>query len=169
MALKLSTGKIAFPIEFDNGDVQNIYFNPSDPELGTRFIAANETIKARVNQLEFADVELSEGETPIDISAIENFEDVTEGQAEYIQKKAALIAEITESTKKIICEELDKAFDSEVSKVVFKYCSPLAVVNGEYYITIFLKAITPEIRKYAEKSNEEAQKRINKHIGKYSK
>ena len=34
--MKLSTGKVAFPIEFDNGDKQNIYFNPSDPDLAIR-------------------------------------------------------------------------------------------------------------------------------------
>ena len=34
--MKLNTGKQAFPIEFDNGDVQNIYFNPNDPDLAIR-------------------------------------------------------------------------------------------------------------------------------------
>ena len=36
MAMKLSTGKIAFPIEFDNGDKDCIYFNPNDPNLSIR-------------------------------------------------------------------------------------------------------------------------------------
>jgi hypothetical protein len=34
--MKLSTGKVAFPIEFDNGDKQTIYFNPNDPDLMIR-------------------------------------------------------------------------------------------------------------------------------------
>ena len=33
MAMKLSTGKVAFPIEFDNGAKETIYFNPNDPDL----------------------------------------------------------------------------------------------------------------------------------------
>lgn len=169
MALKLSTGRVAFPIEFDNGDVQNIYFNPSDPELGTRFVAANEAITKRMEDLEIKDIELDPTGEPVNVSDFENFDDITETQAEYIKKRAAVISEVTAQTKKIIYEELDKAFDSDVSSVVFKYCSPLAIVNGEYFITAFLKAITPEIRKYVEKSTVEAQRRMNKHIGKYIK
>ena len=37
MAMKLSTGKVAFPIEFDNGAKETIYFNPNDPDLFVRF------------------------------------------------------------------------------------------------------------------------------------
>ena len=46
----LSTGKVAFTIEFDNGDKQNIYFNPNDKKIMERIKAfegkVNEKIKA---------------------------------------------------------------------------------------------------------------------------
>ena len=36
MAMKLSTGKVAFPLQFDNGDVENIFINPHDAGLQAR-------------------------------------------------------------------------------------------------------------------------------------
>lgn len=169
MALKLNTGKIAFPIEFDNGDIQNIYFNPNDPDLGARMIAANKKITKRMDELKIDDVDLSPEGDPIDISNLDNLSDLTVEQSDYLEKKATQIAEVMEKTKNIIFEELNTAFDSDVSSVVFKYCSPFAIVNGKYYIMYFLEAITPEIRKIVDKSNAEAQKRMQKHIGKYVK
>ena len=47
VAIKLNTGKVAFLIEFDNGDNQNIYFNPNDPDLATRLIASKDKIQKK--------------------------------------------------------------------------------------------------------------------------
>ena len=64
--MKLNTGKIAFPIEFDNGDIQNIYFNPSDPELGTRLIKAKDLISSRIEEINMDDFKLSNDGEPVD-------------------------------------------------------------------------------------------------------
>lgn len=169
MAIKLSTGKIAFPIEFDNGDKQNIYFNPNDPDLAARLMAAKDKISKRLESMKFEDFELSNSGEPVEVENFSDFMNLTDEQVKALTEKAEKTAKIVTETKNIIYEELNTAFDSDVSSVVFKYCSPFAVVNGEYFIMQFLSAITPEIQKAINKSNSEVEKNMAKHIAKYSK
>ena len=167
--MKLSTGKVAFPIEFDNGDKDCIYFNPNDPELGTRILSARENITNRIDAINFNDVVLeNDGETP-KISSVNDFMKLTKEEEDKIIKKAEITSSTISEAKNIICDELNKAFDSDISSVVFKHCSPFAIVNGEYFIIQFLSAITPEIQKMVNKSNAEAEKKMAKHINKYIK
>ena len=143
--MKLSTGKVAFPIEFDNGDKQTIYFNPNDPDLMIRMKSLNEKVQDKINGLE--DVELNEEGNPTQISQIETFEKM----------------------QNILKEELDYAFGGSVSAIVFKHCSPFAIVGGEYFVVQFIEAITPEIEKHIKKANADVEKRMSKHIDKYKK
>ena len=145
MAIKLSTGKIAFPIEFDNGDVQNIYFNPSDPDFPIRLKDFQKKTGERMKELD--DIELTPEGTPKSVEMLEKFYEL----------------------KKIVCEELDYAFSSDISQTVFKHCSPFAIVDGEHFITQFLKAIKPVIIKEIKKSTDNMEKRLNKHVGEYIK
>ena len=145
MAMKLSTGKVAFPIEFDNGDKDCIYFNPSDPNLAVRLSDLQDKVKKRLKDAK--DMQLNEQGLPEDVARIEEFRNI----------------------QNIICEELDTAFDSKVSDVVFKYCSPFAIVNGDYFLKQFIKAIKPEIKKHIKKATADVEKKMQKHIAKYSK
>lgn len=143
--MKLNTGKVAFPIEFDNGDKQVIFFNPNDPDLMLRLRQFEEHIKEKANA--FDDVELTEDGTPAQMSQIDSFEKL----------------------QNIIKEELDYAFGGAVSEVVFKHCSPFAIVDKEYFVVQFVEAIAPEIEKHIKKANADVQKRMAKHIDKYKK
>ena len=143
--MKLSTGKVAFPIEFDNGDKQTIYFNPNDPDLMIRMKNLDEKMQEKIKGLE--DVELTEEGKPTQISQIETFEKM----------------------QNILKDELDYAFGGSVSEVVFKHCSPFAIVGGEYFVVQFIQAITPEIEKHIKKANADVEKRMAKHIDKYKK
>lgn len=143
--MKLNTGKVAFPIEFDNGDKQVIFFNPNDPDLMLRLRQFEEHIKEKASA--FDDVELTEDGTPAPMSQIDSFEKL----------------------QNIIKEELDYAFGGAVSEVVFKHCSPFAIVNKEYFVVQFVEAIAPEIEKHIKKANADVERRMAKHIAKYEK
>lgn len=143
--MKLSTGKVAFPIEFDNGDKQTIYFNPNDPDLMVRMKNLDEKIKSKVDEI--GDVDLDEEGKPTQIHQIEQFEKM----------------------QKILKEELDFAFGGAISEIVFKHCSPFAIVDGQYFVVQFIEAITPEIEKHIKKANAESAQRMAKHIEKYNK
>ena len=143
MAMKLSTGKVAFPIEFDNGDKDVIYFNPNDPNLPIRMIDFQEKVSKRIN----------------DLQTMSNSNDKQD--QEYPE------AEEIKNVQKIICEELDVAFGGEVSSVVFKHCSPFAIINGEYFISVFINAVRPEIEKQIKKTQKEMNAKMEKHIAKY--
>ena len=143
--MKLSTGKLAFPIEFDNGDVQNIYFNPNDPDLAIRMKDFQSKVEARTKDLE--DIKLGKDGNPEDASAIERFREI----------------------RNIVCEELDIAFNGDISSVVFKHCSPFAVVDGDYFIMQFIEAIKPEIEKHIKKANTDVEQKMQKHIANYVK
>ena len=140
--MKLSTGKVAFPIEFDNGNKTAIYFNPNDPDLFIRIKNFEGIVLERIKA--FGEIELSNDGTPIKTEEIETFEKM----------------------QNILKEELDRAFGGEISGEVFKYCSPFAIVGGEYFIMQFIKAITPEIGKHIQKASAE---RMAKHLDKYGK
>ena len=143
--MKLSTGKVAFPIEFDNGDKDTIYFNPADPDLMIRMKKFSEKVKEKIGGLD--DVELDEYGNATNTSQIDAFERM----------------------QNILKEELDYAFGGSVSDVVFKHCSPFAIVGGEYFVVQFSQAITPEIEKHIKKANSDVEKRMAKHIDKYKK
>ena len=146
--MKLSTGKIGFPIEFDNGDKDIIYFNPNDPDLIVRMKDFEGYVNKRIDGIK--DIELLNDGTPAnneDMQEVENFR----------------------MLKNILCEELDRAFKGEISAIVFKHCSPFAIVNGNYFILQFLEAIVPEIEKEIKKANNAVEKRMAKHTNKYIK
>lgn len=145
MAMKLSTGKVAFPIEFDNGDKDCIYFNPNDPNLSIRLTDFQDKITERLK--EFDNIALSAEGTPEDNAIIDNFR----------------------KFQNVLFEELDIAFGGEVSAVVFKHCSPFAIVGGDYFIMQFIEAIKPEIEKHIKKANADVEKKIAKHLNKYKK
>lgn len=145
MAMKLSTGKVAFPIEFDNGDKDCIYFNPNDPNLSIRLTDFQNKITARAKELD--DMRLNAEGKPEDNSVIEDFR----------------------KFQNVLFEELDIAFGGEISAVVFKHCSPFAIVGGEYFIMQFVEAIKPEIEKHIKKANADVEKKMAKHLNKYKK
>ena len=60
MAMKLSTGKVAFPIEFDNGDKQSIFYFPMNATLQQGLIASKDKIKTkRIEEMKFDDFRIS--------------------------------------------------------------------------------------------------------------
>lgn len=169
MAMQLKVGKIAFPIEFDNGKKDVIYFNPNDPELATRLMKAQDNISNKLDKLEADDLVLkNDGSVEIPEN-VDGYEELSDEHKEILTNNAEKMVKILEETKNILCEEIDNAFNSDISSVVFKYCSPLAVVGGEYFIIQFLNAITPEIQREVNKSNKDVEKKMMKHIGKYQK
>lgn len=143
--MKLNTGKIAFPIEFDNGDVQNIYFNPNDPDLAIRMKDFQSRVEERTKDLE--DLKLDNTGNPEDAKAIERFREI----------------------RNIICEEMDAAFNGEISAVVFKHCSPFAIVDGDFFIMQFIEAIKPEIEKHIKTSGARIEEKMQKHVAHYIK
>ena len=146
MAMKLNTGKVAFKIEFDNGDKQEIFFNPNDPNLSIRMKDFKDKIAERIKELE--DIKVDAAGNADNTNSFEDIENFRKLQ-------------------NIIFEELDYAFGGEISNVVFKYCSPFAVVDGNYFIMQFIDAITPEIEANIKKAKAEADAKMQKHIAKY--
>lgn len=145
MAIKLNTGKEAFPIEFDNGDKVEIYFNPNDPDLSIRMRDFQKNVEKRTDF--YNDIALDADGNPVDVSAIDKFEEM----------------------RNIVCEELDRAFNSDISSKVFKHCSPFAIVDGNYFMLQFIEAIRPEIEKRVKKANEQTNKNMQKYLKKYGK
>lgn len=143
MAMKLSTGKVAFPIEFDNGDKDVIYFNPNDPNLPIRMIDFQSNVDKRISEI--LEISAENSSTKVEFPEAEDFKNI----------------------QKIVCEELDIAFGSNVSSVVFKHCSPFAIINGEYFITVFINAVRPEIEKQMKKTQKDMAEKMDKHISKY--
>ena len=171
MAMKLSTGKVAFPLYFDNGDVENILINPHDKGLQERIRNFETSIRARLQKINLEKYKdaFSEG---VNISELDfsKLMDMSAEELDKITKQADAVAEIDKELEKEFCAELDVVFDSDVSSKAFKYVPPLAMVpdeNGDYemYILLVLKALAIEIQKHGSRMNEAT----NKYVSKYPK
>ena len=144
--INLNTGKQEFVLNFDGEHIEKIYFNPCDPALMVRIKDFCDEAGRKISQLD--DIELDEHGKPKDESFIGTFGKMLD----------------------IVYTGIDKAFGSEISATVFKYCSPFARVSGgEYFFSAFVEAITPEIKHRVEKSTREKAEKMKKHIGKYQK
>lgn len=167
--MKLSTGKVAFPLQFDNGDVENILINPHDKGLQDRIKNFETSIHARLKKINlekhkdaFADgVDVAN----LDFSKLMG---MSAEELEKITKQTDAMAEIDKELEKELCAEIDSIFDSDISSKAFKYVPPLAMVtdeNGEteMYIMQVLKALAIEIQKYGNKISNATEKYISKY------
>ena len=145
MAIQLSTGKVKIELVFDEIEKDCIYVNPNDPDLYVRMTRLQEKVENYLKNVE--DIELDENGNPVEESAVDK----------YIK------------FREVLYDELDTAFDSKISAVVFKKCSPFAIVNGDYFIMQFLEGLIPEIKKHQSQATLEAQKKMAKHLDKYKK
>lgn len=64
---------------------------------------------------------------------------------------------------KVIKEQVDYIFDTNVSEIVFGNKSPMSTINGEFLIVIFLEKIIPIIKENIEKEQIKSQKNIEKY------
>jgi hypothetical protein len=171
MAMKLSTGKIAFPLQFDNGDVENVFINPHDTGLQQRIKGFEKSIHERLQKINLE----KHKDAFVDGVDIGNLDftklmDMSAEELEKITKQTNAMAEIDKELEREFCAEIDNIFQSDVSSKAFKYVPPLAMVpdeNGEceLYILLVLKALAIEIQKYGNKMNNAT----NKYVSKYSK
>lgn len=177
MAMKLSTGKIAFPIEFDNGDKDCIYFNPNDKDFRDRFFNFESSIEARTKQIDL-DKYKSRFENglneKIEINSYDDILALDPVELKKLKERLDVVEEIDAEYQNAIKNELDDIFKSKVSAVIFKYCNPLDMViveneKGEeerdVYIMHFVKQFAKELEKYGAKNSSA----MNKYMEKYPK
>lgn len=177
MAMKLSTGKVAFPVEFDNGDKETIYFNPNDREFIAKVMNFENSIEERAKNINIEKYK-SQFEDGVDVKlSVDNFDDIENLSKEEIismKNKIGAIIDIDAEYQQALKDEIDDIFDNKVSEKIFKYCQPLDMViyvdeNGnevsEVFIIQFIKAFGNEIKKYQEKVSPAMQK----HLEKYSR
>ena len=175
--MKLSTGKVAFHLEFDNGDVGTIYFNPNDRDLQNRITQFESNVKEKAKQIDIEKYrsQFEDGvDLEINIDDFESLMSLSPEQVKSLQNKAQAINSIEKEYNDLVKIELDKVFDSKISSVAFRYCEPFDAViiedekgneKTEVYIVHFLHWLSIELRKYADKNSAA----MNKHIEKYVK
>ena len=169
--MKLSTGKVAFPLQFDNGDVENVFINPHDTGLQERIKNFESSLKARLDKIKLEKHKEAFADN-VDFTSLDfdKLMQMSGEELEKITKQTEAIAKLDKEIEKEFCNELDKVFDSDVSSKAFKYVPPLAMVETEegeceMYILLVLKALALEIQKHGNKMSEAT----NKYTAKYPK
>lgn len=177
--MKLSTGKVAFPIEFDNGDKEVVYFNPNDREFVKRVMDFENSIEARTKKINIDKYKerIEDGvNVNINIDDFSQIEKMSTEEIASLRKKVGAIIDIDAEYQQALKDELNDIFKSDISSQVFKYCEPMDMVftgetdeNGneisEMFIMQFIRAFSEEIKKYQAKVSPAMQK----HLEKYSK
>ena len=169
--MKLSTGKVAFTLQFDNGDVENVFINPHDTGLQERIKNFESSLKARLDEIKLEKHKEAFADN-VDFTSLDfdKLMQMSGEELEKITKQTEAIAKLDKEIEKEFCNELDKVFDSDVSSKAFKYVPPLAMVETEegeceMYILLVLKALALEIQKHGNKMSEAT----NKYTAKYPK
>lgn len=169
--MKLSTGKVAFPLQFDNGDVENVFINPHDTGLQERIKNFESSLKARLDEIKLEKHKEAFADN-VDFTSLDfdKLMQMSGEDLEKITKQTEAIAKLDKEIEKEFCNEFDKVFDSDVSSKAFKYVPPLAMVETEegeceMYILLVLKALALEIQKHGNKMSEAT----NKYTAKYPK
>lgn len=175
--MKLSTGKVEFPIEFDNGDKAVIYFNPNDRGIQERIQGFEASIEKRIKEIDLEkyksrfDDKLA---VDFDIEKPEKLLEMSPDELKSLQGRLDAVNEIEAEYNKAVKDELDVVFGSKISDVAFRYCQPFDTVivedeNGnekrEMYIMHFLHWLMVELKKYGA----ENKSAMDKHLSKYSK
>ena len=173
--MKLSTGKTAIKVPFDNGDVGVVYINTSDRTIQERINAFEGRVEEKIKSINLDKYNAQlDGGIKADITDIDALFEMSADELEKINGQMTALNEIDAEYNKVVKEEFDEVFKSPVSDVFFKYCQPFDIVvieddNGnekrEMYIMHLLKWLGYELKKNAEKNNSA----MNKHIGKYVK
>ena len=173
--MKLSTGKTAIKVPFDNGDVGVVYISTTDRTIHDRINAFESKVEEKIKNINLDKYNAQlDGGLKADITEIDAVFEMSADDLEKLNGQMTALNEIDAEYNRIVEEELDEVFKSSVSAVFFKYCQPFDVVviedeNGnekrEMYIMHLLKWLGHELKKNAEKNNSA----MNKHIGKYVK
>ena len=174
--MKLSTGKVGFPIEFDNGDKAVIYFNPNDRGIQERIQGFETSIEKRIKEIDLEKYKSRfEGEAlDFDIDNPEKLLEMSAEELKSLQNRLDAVNEIEKEYNEAIKAELDVVFDSKISDVVFRYCEPFDTVivedeNGntkrELYVMHFVHWLMIELKKYGV----ENKSAMDKHLSKYAK
>lgn len=174
--MKLSTGKVAFPIEFDNGDKAVVYFNPNDRCIQERIQGFEKSIERRIKEIDLEKYKSRfEGDvTEIDLDNPEKLLEMSADELKALQSRLEAVNEIEAEYNKAVRDELDVVFGGKISDVAFRYCQPFDPViledetgneKREIYIMHFIHWLMVELKKH----NAENKSAMDKHIAKYSK
>ena len=177
MAMKLSTGKVAFPIEFDNGDKDCIYFNPTDKAFRDGFMNFENSLSQKVNEIDLDKYKTRYNKNFTEEININSFDDIlnlSPDQLKKLKERVDVVEEMDSEYQNAIKNEIDDIFKSNVSDIIFKYCQPLDMVeinleDGKtetmVYILHFVKQFAKALEEYGVKNNSA----MNKYMEKYSK
>ncbi len=175
--MKLSTGKVAFPIEFDNGQKDFIYFNPNDKGIDERIEAFQEAVNEKIKNInidKYRETFEDGVDVNIDINDPESLIGLSVEQIESLKKKMGAIRGISSEYNNSVKEELDVVFNSKISDVAFRYCEPFDTViiedeqgneTRQFYIMHFMQWLMIELKKHGEQN----KSAIDKHLAKYRK
>ena len=175
MAMKLSTGKVAFPIEFDNGDKDVIYFNPNDRGIQERIKTFEASVEKRIKEIDLEKYKSRfDGNVPeIDLENPEKLLEMSPDELKNLQNRLDAVNEIEAEYNKAVRDELDIVFDSKISDVAFRYCQPFDTVivedesgnkKCEMYIMHFIHWLMIEIKKYGVENKSAMDKYLAKYI-----
>ena len=175
--MKLSTGKVAFPIEFDNGDKAVIYFNPNDRGIQERIQAFEKSVESRIKAIDTEKYKsrFEDGNSfEIDLENPEKLLEMSADELNALQNRLESVNELEAEYNKAVKDELDVVFGGKISDSAFRYCQPFDTVvvedekgnqKREMYIMHFLHWFMVEMKKHGM----ENKSAMDKHIAKYRK
>lgn len=148
---------------------ETIEIDMTDKTISNKLFEAENIMKTRLEELENDKIDLTKYNLPENIQTIEDMENLSSEEIHDIKEVSKIYSDLTEKIEKVLIEEISNALNTDISPV-FKYCSPLSVIDGEPFITLFLEKLGEKMVEYY-KNNSSAQVNWNKkpYMRKYMK
>lgn len=175
MSNMIYTGRTAITMEFDTGDKETFYLNSNDPHMFERFRQFGNRVNEKITNfaLEKSSRAFEQDfETKVENLDYSTLKNMTQRDIDILLERIDVLQSIENAYNNAIKEELDRAFDTEVSKVAFKHCEPLATIvvqsaDGEtkqmFYIEHWLDWFGNELQIIANKNKAAMNKHLSKH------
>lgn len=142
--------KHGFDFKFDIDDneyIETIYIDMTDQKLPQRMMNAQNIINKRIDELKIDDIELKSDGIPEKIETFEDVAALSDEQLEDIKNVSDVIFKVYDDSEKILIDEIGNALNTDVS-AAFKHISAFDVIDGEYYVSMFLEALADDMVAY---------------------
>lgn len=139
--------------------VESIFIDFEDKGLADRLKFSKEELEKKISEIK---IEQCEIKSSIDFSNLNSFEDFSsldDQQIEDLGKVSDAWAKVEEDLSNACIKQLCESFGTDVSNA-FKYIKPFDIINGDYYVYLFIEAIADEIIARRKKEVAAAQKAV---------
>lgn len=146
--------KFFFDFDVDGEKKREIIeIDMTEKNISNKLFEVQNIVKKRIEELENNKADLTKYKLPEKIETIQDIENLSPEEVSGIKGVSKIYTDLTTNVEKIIIEEISNALGSDIS-CLFKYCSPLSVIDGVPFISLVLENLGEKMIDYYKNNNQ---------------